>query len=294
MSNRTPNYNLEKPTPEEFYDIEVQNSNMDKIDTVLKTLSDEVANGVTEEDIIVINGKLDDIDQGVDELNTKSDLIKQGVDDANTKLNAGIGKVLRSVTFTANGTFTVSAGVTEVYITGGGAGGGGGASTGSSGIGANGSAGGITSFGALLSLNGGGGGGGSAGIIAYAFGGAAGGPGGQSGQGPYNSYTNHFFGVGNGGNSGPYHGGYGAVDALSQSSKNGGYCAGGGGGTAHVNNTSVAGGGGGGHFVYDHKVTVTPLTSIPITIGIGGNGGTAGNCVGGKGGNGILTVKWWE
>ena len=40
MPNITPNYKLEKPTPEEFYDVSVPNTNMDKIDAALKTLSD--------------------------------------------------------------------------------------------------------------------------------------------------------------------------------------------------------------------------------------------------------------
>jgi hypothetical protein len=36
MANKTKNYNLTKPTQDEFYDIEVQNSNMDTIDSELK------------------------------------------------------------------------------------------------------------------------------------------------------------------------------------------------------------------------------------------------------------------
>lgn len=36
MANKTPNFALSKPTAEEFYDIEVQNSNMDKIDAQMK------------------------------------------------------------------------------------------------------------------------------------------------------------------------------------------------------------------------------------------------------------------
>lgn len=36
MANKTPNYGLTKPLPEEFYDIAVHNENMDKIDTELK------------------------------------------------------------------------------------------------------------------------------------------------------------------------------------------------------------------------------------------------------------------
>lgn len=40
MSAQTSNYKLEKPSPEEFYDVAVPNANMDKIDAALKTLSD--------------------------------------------------------------------------------------------------------------------------------------------------------------------------------------------------------------------------------------------------------------
>lgn len=40
MPNFTPNYNLEKPLGSEFYSVEVQNSNMDKLDATLKNLSD--------------------------------------------------------------------------------------------------------------------------------------------------------------------------------------------------------------------------------------------------------------
>lgn len=39
MANKTPNYGLTKPLPEEFYDIAVQNENMDIIDSKLKELS---------------------------------------------------------------------------------------------------------------------------------------------------------------------------------------------------------------------------------------------------------------
>lgn len=38
MPNFTPNFNLEKPLQEEFYNVDVQNANMDKIDTELKKL----------------------------------------------------------------------------------------------------------------------------------------------------------------------------------------------------------------------------------------------------------------
>lgn len=40
MANETPNYHLAKPLQEDFYDINVPNENMDKIDTALKGLED--------------------------------------------------------------------------------------------------------------------------------------------------------------------------------------------------------------------------------------------------------------
>lgn len=40
MSSKTPNFNLTKPSADDFYDIEVQNGNMDIVDTELKKLND--------------------------------------------------------------------------------------------------------------------------------------------------------------------------------------------------------------------------------------------------------------
>lgn len=42
MANKTPNYNLTKPLASEFYDVEVQNENMDKIDTQMKANADAI------------------------------------------------------------------------------------------------------------------------------------------------------------------------------------------------------------------------------------------------------------
>jgi hypothetical protein len=42
MANKTTNYGLTKPLPEEFYDINVQNANMDVIDAKMKELEDKV------------------------------------------------------------------------------------------------------------------------------------------------------------------------------------------------------------------------------------------------------------
>ncbi|WP_342534823.1 glycine-rich domain-containing protein [Lysinibacillus sp. FSL M8-0337] len=140
MSTNTPNYNLEKPNEEEFYDVNVQNGNMDKIDSALKTLAVEVASGVSQEDLTAIDTKLDGINQGVDEINGKSDQIKQGVDNisaqianANTKLDK-LGNTVGTAIFDTNGSYswTCPDGVRKVWLTifgGGGGGGGGGANT---------------------------------------------------------------------------------------------------------------------------------------------------------------------
>lgn len=42
MSTNTPNYKLEKPEPQEFYDVGILNANMDKIDTTLKSLDENI------------------------------------------------------------------------------------------------------------------------------------------------------------------------------------------------------------------------------------------------------------
>lgn len=42
MANKTTNYNLTKPLESEFYDVEIQNENMDKIDTQMKANADAI------------------------------------------------------------------------------------------------------------------------------------------------------------------------------------------------------------------------------------------------------------
>ncbi|EON70447.1 hypothetical protein [Lysinibacillus sphaericus] len=228
-----------------------------------------------------------EIKRGVDDVNVKQEQLKQSVNNISTQINnKSVGKVLKSKVFTSNGTFTAPAGVTEVYVTGGGAGGSGGAWGNL--LTTSGNAGGVTSFGNLLSLPGGSGGaarpeGGIGSIVSL-----PGGPGGTAGK----SNTENC----NGGSSGYYAGGTGINQVLSDSGRagDGAYCAGGGG---IVNGH----GGGGGHFVIDLNLAVTPGTQYVITIGRGGAGvqgrhssQTSSTYTSGKGGDGILTVKWWE
>ncbi|MGE7840142.1 glycine-rich domain-containing protein [Lysinibacillus sp. NPDC093712] len=125
MSTNTPNYNLEKPNQDEFYDVNVQNGNMDKIDSALKTLAGEVASGVTQEDLTTIDTKLDGINQGVGEIKGKSDQIKQGVDNLNTKQDSLLLKIQNGALkqniaiFDKPGTYTWKCpdGVTEITLT---------------------------------------------------------------------------------------------------------------------------------------------------------------------------------
>lgn len=42
MAQFTPNYDLVKPAQEDFYNVDDQNRNMDKIDTALKALKDSL------------------------------------------------------------------------------------------------------------------------------------------------------------------------------------------------------------------------------------------------------------
>ena len=185
--------------------------------------------------------------------------------------NAGGGK-LRTATFTTTGeqTWVAPIGVNRVFITGCGAGGGG--SDVSSGT-----AGGATSFGALLTLPGGGGATAGDGL-AGAGGGVLGGsgydpaspdqmlkPGGASLFGSSFTYPNSS--------------GTGPDQPLRGS----------GGGTRGSNATRKTGGG--GDYCIKRELTVVPETSYTITIGVGGAGGTNG---GGRGGDGYMRVEWYE
>lgn len=95
-------------------------------------------------DLSAFDVKLDDINQGVDEINTKSDQIKQGVDEVNTKVTALGSKAVNGIArFDTPGTYTWTApeGVKFIKLTmfgGGGAGGGLDANTSGTGAGAGG------------------------------------------------------------------------------------------------------------------------------------------------------------
>ncbi|MER2039728.1 MAG: hypothetical protein ABS944_16395 [Solibacillus sp.] len=218
----------------------------------------------------------------------KQELIKTGVDAIKSAVDAGtIGKTPRRQVFTANGTWTAPAGVTKIFVTGGGAGGGGGYVGNESVAGT----GGITSFGSLFSLTGGGGGTGSSNIL-NGQAGVAGGSGGQSGGYLVHNATTGLQTLGNGGSVALFKGGSSSTDGTisRKNYKNGGYCCGG--GAAGLN--GGAGAGGSGDFVVNYPLTVSPGTSYPIVIGLGGAGVSASTSSAGDGGNGILIVEWWE
>ena len=181
---------------------------------------------------------------------------------------------MKSQLFTSNGSFTVPAGVTVVWITAisGGAGGGGGINGGDydSGKGGNG---GVTSFGAFLSLIGGAGGGGAS---QYSGNIAAGGTNSLTDVPPSASYAN-----GNPGNTNNGAGGPGWYSSFGK---------GGDGGTG----SRRGGGGASGVFIKDYPIPVTPGAAIPITIGSPGSPGVGngGGRNGANGGPGALLVSW--
>lgn len=87
MATKTPNYELNKPAQEDFYDVDVFNDNMDKIDTALSNKVDKVAGkDLSENDYTTTDknkvGNLPD--------NTKEELGKKA---NTTALNAKIDKV---------------------------------------------------------------------------------------------------------------------------------------------------------------------------------------------------------
>jgi len=77
MADKTTNYNLIKPTPDDFYDIEVFNENADIIDAELKNLKNTIENlnadGITLPDGKTISEKFEEITEevgNIQELNT--------------------------------------------------------------------------------------------------------------------------------------------------------------------------------------------------------------------------------
>lgn len=202
------------------------------------------------------------------------------------------GKKPKSVVFTANGSFTVPAGVTEVFITGCGGGGSGGFSASSSVAPyQDGNNGGPTQFGTLYGLSGGLGGRATGTSPGSVPGGGRGGHGGQHGQSGYFAQDSGLEALcGDGGDCGPYRGGRAcnSYGAGGLNVRDGDYGAGGAGGNAY---SYPAGGGGGAEYVERKMLTVLPGATYGILIG---KGGKYPNTLSGNGGDGILIVEWWE
>lgn len=57
-STNTTNFNLIKPGQEEFYNVDVPNTNMDTIDGVLKALQDVINSGASEQDLTTVKNAL--------------------------------------------------------------------------------------------------------------------------------------------------------------------------------------------------------------------------------------------
>ncbi|AVK85258.1 hypothetical protein C3943_17845 [Lysinibacillus sp. B2A1] len=72
MAEQTPNYNLTKPDIYEFYDVEVQNNNMDIIDAALKNSEQQLAEhleDITWHEAILMNGWQGNFKYGLDKHN---------------------------------------------------------------------------------------------------------------------------------------------------------------------------------------------------------------------------------
>ena len=183
------------------------------------------------------------------------------------KYNVLNAKGMKSVVFTANGNWTVPAGVTSVLVTAiAGGGGGGGCNLSSAGVW--GGTGGVTSFGTLLSLIGG---------IGGQCKNINAGSGGASGTIPtvklplsVEMRAGEAEGYGGAGLSIYGKGGTGGTDGSG---------------------SQFGGGGASGMFVKSFPFIVTPTQVIPITVGYGGTGGT-GAWVGNAGGAGVVLINY--
>lgn len=200
--------------------------------------------------------------------------------------------------FRQSGTIIAPQWARSAILSGCGGGGGGGGFGGGGGAGSRGSAGGVTSFGSLLSLGGGEGGGGRG----TAHGNMEAGAGGEtfSGLVPSKSgrYLDKIFSAegaaidyvyrAGAGGSGPFGmGGNGAPGATPS-----GWGAGGAGG---LRSNWGGGGGGAGGACIERRVGIVGGQKYIITIGEGGGGGNGGgyaNASGGWGSSGLLIIKW--
>lgn len=291
---KTPKLGLNKPELNEYVNIADLNENMDVLDNAVgelqegttvipeletndKTLSgaiNEVKKDLETHETTSMQ-QITDVKSDTTAIKNDTTAIKSDTTKLLNQVNAGVGKVMRTQTFRTPGTFTWTrpAGVTRVLITASGAGGGG--SVIQAGV-YNGNAGGVTSFGTMLSLSGGAG--------ASISGGSGAGAGGSGYPGNASDSS-----------SGAGGSGYGHGSARNDSNLNG-YKGGVGAGGAGANAGNYGGGGGAGDYVIDYEVTVSSNVSVVV-----GKGGAGANFIGsdrtikaGDGGDGILIVKWFE
>lgn len=195
------------------------------------------------------------------------------------KVNLPTSKQKYTAVFESSGTWTAPTGVTQVFVTACGAGGGGVGYDADNNLLLEGLAGGVTSFGALLSLSGGGKG--DLGTIMGSSGGHI------SGEGTLGKVYNNIC-LSKGGDS-IFAAGSFASTAPPKTNNGRGT---GGAGCIDMSYT-VSGGAGAG--VIDYPLNVSPGTAYTITIGAGGAGG-AGPFLGAhgqRGGDGYMIIEWY-
>lgn len=86
MPTNTTNFSLIKPGQEEFYNVDVPNSNMDTIDGVLKALQDAINSGASEQDLQDLR---DDLATHLAEKGTATDFGHVKADNITIKSNNG-------------------------------------------------------------------------------------------------------------------------------------------------------------------------------------------------------------
>lgn len=190
---------------------------------------------------------------------------------------------------TSSGTFTIPSGKTTLKVTVVGAGGGGGGPGGVPG-----STGGTTSIASgtqsisTIQASGGGGGGGN---NTYYCGDSGVGSGGDLnfyGTPGSSSSATTYIGPSHGGSS--FFGGGGPGNNYQGVA---GRAYGGGGAGYMINQyTALAGGGGGGGTAIKYLTSMTPGSTLTITIGNGGNGGNGGSGIGGNGFQGVVVIEY--
>lgn len=113
MAEKTTNFNLTKPSPEDFYDVNVQNENMDIIDEQLKGLHDNVDSvggqlGTLNESVEGVSTDVHDVSVGLDA--HKSGVNPHGI----TATTVGLGNVPNVATNDQTPTYTEASTLTAL------------------------------------------------------------------------------------------------------------------------------------------------------------------------------------